>query len=176
MFKKKILIPLDESKQSRAILNVIQRFFRPEDSHLILLQVVSPELEALALPPAHAALEWTPAMYSYLQSFQELEHEHLLERQKYLKTNLMAGITEEAAPLINQGYQVTPVVRFGEPIQQIENYIRDARVDLVAMVTHAREGIGRLLFGSVAGALVHDLSVPILLLHPQTKNGNDQTG
>ena len=115
-------------------------------------------------------------MYSYLQSFQELEHEHLVERQKYLKTNLVASITQEATPLVNKGYQVTPVVRFGEPIQQIETYIQEARVDLVAMVTHAREGIGRLLFGSVAGALVHDLSVPILLLHPKPEGSNHQKG
>ena len=176
MFKKKILVPLDEAKQSREILTVIQQLFRPEDSHVLLLQVVSPEIEALAMPPAHAAMEWTPAMYSYLQSFQELEHEHLVERQKYLKTNLVASITQEATPLVNKGYQVTPVVRFGEPIEQIENYIPEARVDLVAMVTHAREGIGRLLFGSVAGALVHDLSVPILLLHPKPEGSNHQKG
>lgn len=174
MFKKKILIPLDEAKESRAILTVIQRLFRPEDSHLILLQVVSPQLEALALPPAHAAMEWTPAMYTYLQSYQELEHEQHLERQNYLKTDLMAALTKEATPLINKEYQVTPVVRFGEPIDQIEKHIREARVDLVAMVTHAREGIGRLLFGSVAGTIVHDLSVPVLLLHPEVDRTNGE--
>lgn len=175
MFKKKILIPLDESKQSRTILTVIQRLFRPEDSHLFLLQVVSPQLEALAMPPAHAAMEWTPAMYTYLQNYQELEHDHHLERQKSLKADLMAAITREAAPMINKGYQVKPVVRFGEPIEQIEIHIREARVDLVAMVTHAREGIGRLLFGSVAGAIVHDLSVPVLLLNPEIKSTNGET-
>lgn len=174
MFKKKILIPLDESKQSRAILAVIQRLFRPEDSHLLLLQVVSPEIEGLEMPPAHAALEWTSAMYAYLQNYQDLEHEHHVERQKYLETNLMADIAQEAAPLINKGYKVTPVVRFGKPIEQIETYIQVARVDLVAMVTHAREGIGRLLFGSIAGAIVHDLSVPVLLLHHEVKSDNDQ--
>ncbi|HMR65722.1 MAG TPA: universal stress protein [Anaerolineae bacterium] len=173
MAAQKILIPLDESIQSREILKVVQRFFHPEESHLILLQVVYPELEALEIPPAHAAREWTSTIFDYLEKYQSLEHEHHVERQKLLKADILAGLTKEATSLINEGYQVTPVVRFGHALEQIEAYIKESRVDLVAMVTHAREGIGRLLFGSVAGALVHDLPVPVLLLHPTVRETNN---
>ncbi|HKX18967.1 MAG TPA: universal stress protein [bacterium] len=38
--------------------------------------------------------------------------------------------------------------------------------DLIVMGTHARRGVGRLLFGSVADAVMHATSVPVLLIHP----------
>ena len=87
-----------------------------------------------------------------------------------LRTRLQTQIQEELATLCAEltvlGFQVEVVVRFGEPITQIEHFIGTHSVDLVAMSTHGRSGIGRMLFGSVAQELLQQLSLPILLLRP----------
>jgi nucleotide-binding universal stress UspA family protein len=44
---------------------------------------------------------------------------------------------------------------------------KDVHSDLILMTTHARSGFDRLLLGSVAQAVVHHASVPVLLLRPK---------
>jgi nucleotide-binding universal stress UspA family protein len=57
-------------------------------------------------------------------------------------------------------------VRFGSAAEEIERAIVANQVDLVAMTTHARTGLSKLLYGSIAEHLLHHAKVPILLLHP----------
>jgi nucleotide-binding universal stress UspA family protein len=47
-------------------------------------------------------------------------------------------------------------------------------VDLVAMTTHGRSGISRLIFGSVAEQVLRHVSVPVLLVRP-TSESNTET-
>jgi len=57
--------------------------------------------------------------------------------------------------------------------------LRGDTFDFVAMATHGREGIARLLAGSVTEALVHDVHVPVLIVHRQQEpstHGRQQTG
>jgi nucleotide-binding universal stress UspA family protein len=48
----------------------------------------------------------------------------------------------------------------------ILNYAEANGVDLIAMSTHGRSGIGRWLLGSVADRVVHGSQVPVLLVRP----------
>ncbi len=41
-----------------------------------------------------------------------------------------------------------------------------SNVRLVVMATHCRQGLGRVVFGSVAMAVLHHARLPILLVHP----------
>jgi nucleotide-binding universal stress UspA family protein len=88
-----------------------------------------------------------------------------------LRQGLQTQVTEELRPITDQleacGFTVSVVVSFGEPITQIEHYIGSHTVDLLAMSTHGRSGLGRVLFGSVAQELLHQLALPILLLRPE---------
>src|SRR6185503_19157445 len=43
--------------------------------------------------------------------------------------------------------------------------VKQTDVDLVVMTTHARAGVGRTVFGSVADDLLHRVEVPLLMLH-----------
>jgi hypothetical protein len=40
------------------------------------------------------------------------------------------------------------------------------KIDLVALATHGRSGSSRWLYGSVADAVLHTVTVPLLLLRP----------
>ena len=56
------------------------------------------------------------------------------------------------------------MVRRGEPTAEILAGARAADADLIAMTTHGRSGLGRLLFGSVAEAVLRQADIPVFLM------------
>jgi nucleotide-binding universal stress UspA family protein len=69
-----------------------------------------------------------------------------------------------AAELRGKGVRVTTTVRQGEPVDQILAVARDADADLIAMTTHGRSGLSRLLFGSIAAAVLVRAEVPVFMM------------
>jgi len=69
-----------------------------------------------------------------------------------------------AAELRAKGVRTTTMVRRGEPDGEILAGAREAGADLIAMTTHGRSGLGRLLFGSVAEAVLRQSEVPVFLM------------
>jgi nucleotide-binding universal stress UspA family protein len=55
-------------------------------------------------------------------------------------------------------------VRRGEPVEEIVRGAREVGADLIAMTTHGRSGFGRLLFGSVAEAVLREAELPVFLM------------
>jgi len=74
-----------------------------------------------------------------------------------------------AADLRARGVRVTLAVRFGDAVAEILAGARDAEADMIAMTTHGRGGLGRLLFGSVAEAVLRQAEIPVFLMR-QTKD------
>src|SRR5262249_55937187 len=61
---------------------------------------------------------------------------------------------------------VTTAVWYGSPAEAISEAAHFNHVTLIAMTTHGRSGLGRILLGSVAEAVMRSTSTPILVLHP----------
>ena len=69
------------------------------------------------------------------------------------------------ARLAAKGFRkVETSVWYGPPASAIVEAARVANADLVVMTTHGRSGLGRLILGSVAEAVLRGTSTPILLL------------
>ena len=64
------------------------------------------------------------------------------------------------------GVPVTFEVLHGDPGRAIPEYIRARPRTILAMSTHARRGIERLVFGGVTNACLRGAGVPILLRYP----------
>jgi nucleotide-binding universal stress UspA family protein len=64
------------------------------------------------------------------------------------------------------GEAKTEVVVGEDPAEEILDYIRREKVDLVAMATHGRTGLARLLLGSVAAKLLGARAAPLFLVRP----------
>jgi nucleotide-binding universal stress UspA family protein len=62
------------------------------------------------------------------------------------------------------GVAVTTSVRQGQPARQIVAAAKELGVDAIAMSTHSRRGVSRLMFGSVAEQVLHETSLPVLLV------------
>src|SRR5262245_18436088 len=56
------------------------------------------------------------------------------------------------------------VLAFGEPADEIVNWIRDKGCDLVVVSTHGHRFLADLFLGTTASRVQHQVSVPVLLL------------
>jgi nucleotide-binding universal stress UspA family protein len=75
-------------------------------------------------------------------------------------------LQELADSLEEQGYTAWPSVTSGDPVEKILEQAKKLDVDLIALATHARSGLERLLAGSVAEGVLRKSSVSVLLQKP----------
>ena len=80
-------------------------------------------------------------------------------------TQYLAGMTET---LGRRGITVTSEVREGRISDEILAAADEQRSDLIVMSTHGRGGISRLFFGSVAEKVLHESTLPLLLVRPRS--------
>jgi nucleotide-binding universal stress UspA family protein len=139
---KRVLVPLDGSELGESIVPFMLQIAGPLDMAVVLVQVLEPA------PPM--AVEGT--RYFVAGDLAELRR----DAEKYL-----AAI---AAGLRARGVDVSWEVRVGRPDAEILAAARSSRADLIAMSTHGRSGIGRLLFGSVAEQVLRRAEVPVFLI------------
>ena len=62
------------------------------------------------------------------------------------------------------GLKVMRTVRTGEAPQEIIASAKEINADVIAMTTHGRTGLKRLLFGSVAEAVLRIADIPVFML------------
>lgn len=75
-------------------------------------------------------------------------------------------LQELADALQEQGYPAWPAVSTGDPVEEILRKCRALDADLIALSTHGRSGLERLLTGSVAEEVLRKASIPVLLQKP----------
>jgi len=140
---KRVLLPLDGSMTAESIVPFVLEIAGPLDMEITLLQVIVPR-------PQTGIEAGVVEDVAGLQS----------EAERYL-----AGV---AANLRAKGVRVRMLVRVGRAVAEILDAARDAEADLIAMATHGRGGLGRMLFGSVAEAVLRQAEIPVFLMR-QTK-------
>jgi nucleotide-binding universal stress UspA family protein len=69
-----------------------------------------------------------------------------------------------AAQSRNFGVTIHTDVRYGDPATELVRAAGELRADAIAIATHSRRGLDRLVFGSVAERVVHGTSLPVILL------------
>ncbi|HXF60117.1 MAG TPA: universal stress protein [Caldilineaceae bacterium] len=148
MVTNRVLIPVDGSAFSLQVLPYVTRFLPPEENELILFYVA---------PTPNAVFVGGEVFIYADQEAASVEAEFRTMIQPYVLR------------LREAGYAVTPVIRFGDPVVEIERFIAQEHIDLLAMTTHGRTGLSRVLLGSVAQHLISEVNIPVLLYHPLAK-------
>jgi nucleotide-binding universal stress UspA family protein len=77
-----------------------------------------------------------------------------------------AYLFEQREALSDQGHTVTTEVREGRVADEILQAAQERDVHVIAMATHGRGGVGRLVFGSVAERVLSHSRIPLLLVRP----------
>ena len=135
---KNILVPTDFSEPSHIALNYAVYLARKLRAHLTLLHVVEPQ----------------PAFEMAVATVAVVEQERIEDAALKLE-GLLAPEDEDDLDLHN-------VVRTGIARLEIKEAVEQLHADLVVMGTHGRGGLGRLILGSTAEALLRQLNVPVL--------------
>jgi nucleotide-binding universal stress UspA family protein len=142
-----VLVPVDQSEVAEEVLACAVALGEPGVTRFTLLRVVPPTLlsgHELATHGAHA----DPADLEEARSLAEL--------------NTIAGVMRaRGIPIEAQ------VVRHPQPARGILEYAGDHGIDAIAMATRGREGLSRLLLGSVTDKVLRGTTLPILLYGPQ---------
>jgi|SRR5579872_5979018 len=140
-----ILVPLDGSDRAERALPVATHIARTCGGTILLLSVVTPM-------PAY-----TGTLAASTQMTGPVLEQDYKETTCYLKT--MAK-SEKLA-----GVPVITEVVYGSAAQAILEYAQKQEIDLVVMCSHGRTGFKRWVLGSVAHRLVHQSSIPVLVLN-----------
>ena len=160
---KKVLVPLDGSNYSLKILPQIERFISPQDTELTLLRI----FDISQVPPQMPRNPYAPVgLFTEKMAGPDDYRVYMDERWKQFQQDTRDELQASLRSLEKLGYQVKTMVQFGDPAQEILHVIDDNKFELVAMTTHAREGLSRILFGSVTEQVMHHVNIPVLLIHP----------
>jgi nucleotide-binding universal stress UspA family protein len=144
-----VLIPLDGSALAEEILEPALELGTPMGARYTLIQAINPPV-----------LGYAPAAYAVGLDEQVLA-QWRAEAQAYLD--------EVAARLRSQGHRVDRQIMIGPPAVAILDYARAHAVDLIALATHGRGGVARMLLGSVADKIVRGAGMPVLLRRPSAE-------
>ncbi|MBX3001837.1 MAG: universal stress protein [Caldilineaceae bacterium] len=152
---QKILVPLDGSPFAEGVLSYISQVSVPHETEIVLLQVLQVERYSAYLTPGPLPISGQPV--SHWRQFTENYHASVMEN------------------LRSHGYTASSEIVNGSDVAaEICRYADAARVDLIAMTTHARTGLPRWVLGSVASRVLSATDKPVFLVNP-TEELQDRT-
>jgi len=135
---KRVLVPVENSEYDAAILEHVARLAKLCGSSIVII---------------HVADGWVA------RNIRQLD----LRESEEMKGDL-EYIERIAASLQAQGLAAESVLASGEPGQEISAAAEREKCDLIAMSTHGHKFLNDVLRGSVANAVRHSSTVPVLLV------------
>jgi nucleotide-binding universal stress UspA family protein len=133
---KRILVPLDGSPLAAGILPHVSGLAKSLGAEMVLLRVAFARI-----------FPGTNPIQTQVTAVQEAE-------------DYVVGLAED---LQLQGIKAEAKVRYGEPVEEILDHVVWDHIDLIAMATHGRTGVMRVVMGSVAEQVLRRTSVPMLV-------------
>jgi nucleotide-binding universal stress UspA family protein len=140
--KKRILVGVDGSKESRHAADYAADLAQAMGSQLVIVSVAH-------VPAALGA----PELVQRVSEWQEEEKQHAT-----------AFVKETAAAVARPGVAVETIVHSGPPAETLADLANAGEVDLVVVGHRGRGAITRMLLGSVADRLVQISPKPVLIV------------
>ncbi len=146
------LIPLDGTPHAERMLGPAAALAAVTGADLTLLRVINPVYPVM-LPTEPAPLGGMAVDLI----------EHIEEIQEQLKKEANAYLENIARPLRDRGLHVRTLVTVEEEPGSAIIEQAHKPIDLIAMETHGRHGLSRLLMGSVADKVIRGSTIPVLV-------------
>jgi nucleotide-binding universal stress UspA family protein len=134
----RILVPVENSSYDERILDHVRQLARFCNASVVLI---------------HVADGWAARN---IQQLNLRESEEMRSDRNYIE--------QLAARLTSEGVAAEALLATGDPSAEIAEAAEREKCDLIAMSTHGHRFIADLIYGSVANAVRHMTSVPVLLL------------
>lgn len=139
---KRALVALDGSPVAETIMPFILEIAGPLDLEVTLVRVNLPVRRTIVEGAAQP----------------------IFEDSEVARINAQEYLAPLAAELRRRGVRVNTQVRQGEAAAEILKAAHESNADIIAMTTHGRTGLGRLLFGSVAETVLRASELPVFLM------------
>ena len=134
----RILIPLENSVTDACILAHVRELGKHCGAQLLLI---------------HVADGWAAQHHNELAL---RDSDEMRKDREYLEA--------ESAKLRDEGFDVDAILASGDPAKEISEAAAREGCDLIAMGTHGHKLLADLVYGSVASAVRHLSTVPVLLV------------
>ncbi len=156
---ERILLPLDGSPLSEAVIPHALELARRFGSEVVLLEAVKAFGQVLQeTRPGGGVQPGTEIELSVDVAKQQVEAE---------TRSAAAYLDSVAERFEEEGVKVRTIVIEGGPARSILDYARDWNPSLIVMSTHGRSGLSRLIAGSVADEVIRNTNLPIMILRPE---------
>jgi len=144
---RSILLPTDFSECGNYALSYAASLARTFKASIICLNVIEPIVPTVGYS---GMTEPTPIA----DIAEQLEDSAERELPKLAECDECAGLNVEE------------MVAHGEAASEIVRVAKERAVDLIVIASHGRTGLGRILFGSTAEAVVRHAACPVLVVKP----------
>ncbi len=166
----KILITLDGSKFAETILEPINELAATSAAEVHVIEVVKPTAGSSGWTQGPATDPHALGESVIAGSFGTQEalgrsadiSAQADERTRQTAEDYLGSVSARFFPQDT----IREVVLGEDPAEAILGYARRENVDLIAIATHGRTGLARLMMGSVAGKLLEAGGVPLYLVRP----------
>ncbi len=157
---RRVLIPLDGSELAEQILEPALALGAATQAEYTLLRVVK-QMAAASYDPASGRV--SGLRESLLKQMQVMDRQQWTEAQEYLE-RLAGGLRARSLTVQRR------VIPHEQPAAAILDDAQKNAADLIALATHGRGGLKRLLLGSVADKVVRGAATPVLVYRPVDKS------
>ncbi len=170
MFRK-ILVPLDGSSLSEAVLPHVEKLISETNAEVTLLTVAeSPAPISKTTVEQSGVRDVVAAATAVEPTIEQTriirEGETQPQAEKRIRDELTAYLAERGRGLAATGTMTTHTVLFGDAADRIVDHANQGKFDVIAMATHGRSGLAHLLAGSVAIHVLQRAERPVLLIRP----------
>ncbi len=144
---RKILLPTDFSGCADYALPYAATIARATGATIICVHVVEPIVPAVGYSGLAEPMPMTD-ISEQLEDSAERELPQLADCEEF------------------NGLEVEEVIVHGDAAAEIVRVAGEHQVDLIVVSSHGRTGLGRIIFGSTAEAVVRHASCPVLVVKP----------
>lgn len=148
----RVLIAVDDTKTSKAVVSTFQNLVRPS-KEVLLLHVERLQGRSLMIDMLGEA-----ELSTLKESLKGTEHKEALDKKA---ERILAYYKKELESI--GSFSITTVIRAGRPAEEILKVANEEDVDLILLGYNGLKGWKRLLTGSVAKDVQKSAKVPVLL-------------
>jgi len=145
---ERLLVPLDGSTVGEAALPYVESLaskLAPANRvEITLIQVIS------------------DLTFDFLTEQDAAQLPHPQNELEQIKSLSQAYLEKIADRLRSKGLEVKTMVTEGHAAEEILKASQQFNVDLIAMSTHGRSGLGRWAMGSITDKVLHESAIPVL--------------
>ncbi len=149
---RRILVPVDESRPSQNSLAVAAGLARETGAEVILTHVVQ--------------MRWSQDEPEMKATYGDIVEDYRQSGE--------ATLRRTAESEVFSGLNVDTQLLFGNnPARELLRLAREREVDAIVMGSHGRGGFGRMILGSVSQRVIHDATVPVIIVPPHLEQAEE---